>query len=95
MTQKFSAIPTIDEDRLAIVRRAILLFLIEKGSPPDYAQPAATLERELSLTRDELRAAHMAILHEGLVAERARSGHIGLSGRGQIIANAIKNGEDD
>jgi len=94
MTQKYSAIPKIDEDRLAAVRRAILLYLIEKGSPPDYAQPAAAIERDLSLTRDELRAAHMAILHEGLVAERARSGHIGLSTRGQIEANAIKDGDD-
>jgi hypothetical protein len=44
-----------------------------------------------------MRAVHMAILTQGFVAERARMGHIGLSGPGQIAAKALINPppEDD
>jgi hypothetical protein len=52
--------------------------------------PAASIEADLKFTRDEIRAVHMAILTEGLVAERARSGFIGLSQRGRIEAQALK-----
>jgi hypothetical protein len=93
MSQKFSAIPTIPEDRMQMLRKQLLLYLYEKGTPPDHAMSAASIEKELEFTRDEIRAVHMAILTEGLVAERARSGFIGLSQRGRIEAQSLKDGD--
>ncbi len=92
--QKYSAIPTIPEDRMQVLRKQLLLYLFEKGTPPDHAMASASIEQELGFSRDELRAVHMLILTEGLVAERARFGFIGLSQRGRIEAQAVKNGED-
>jgi hypothetical protein len=94
MTQKFSAIPTLPEERIAIIRKQLLFYLIERGAPPDYSMRAADIEKDLELTRDELRAVHIAILNEGLVAERARTGFIGLSEKGQITVQAIKDGDE-
>jgi len=91
--QKFSAIPTVAADRLQELRQLLLLYLYERGAPPDYAMRAAAIETDLNITRDEMRAVHMAILTEGLVAERARSGFIGLSQRGRIEAQALKDGD--
>ena len=94
MSQKFSAIPTLVPERLELLRKQLLLYLYEKGTPPDHAMQAAAIERDLQFTRDEIRAVHMAILNEGLVAERARSGFIGLSQRGRIEAQSLKDGDD-
>jgi hypothetical protein len=95
----FSAIPVIGEERMAVLRDHILKFLIGTGAPPDYAVQAARIEQELGMSRDEMRAVHMKILTEGLVAERARMGHIGLSERGQFVARQLseppKPDEDD
>ncbi|WP_020175534.1 hypothetical protein [Methyloferula stellata] len=92
-TQKYSAIPTLAEERMQVLRRQLLLYLYEKGAPPDHAMASASIEKDLEFTRDELRAVHMAILNEGLVAERARFGFIGLSQRGRIEAQALKDGD--
>ncbi len=86
---KYSAIPQLPPERIAELRVQVLRFIYETGSPPDHSVPAAKIETELGLSRDEMRAVHMAILTEGLVAERARMGHIGLSGPGQIKAKAL------
>jgi hypothetical protein len=91
--QKFSAIPTIGAERLQELRQQLLLYLYEKGTPPDHAMRATSIETDLNITRDEMRAVHMSILTEGLVAERARSGFIGLSQRGRIEAQALKDGD--
>jgi hypothetical protein len=91
--QKYSAIPTIPEERMQTLRKQLLLYLFEKGTAPDHAMPSASIEKELEFTRDELRAVHMLILTEGLVAERARFGFIGLSQRGRIEALALKEGD--
>jgi hypothetical protein len=91
--QKYSAIPVVASDRLETLRKQLLLYLYEKGTPPDHAMSAAAIETDLQFTRDEIRAVHMAILTEGLVAERARSGFIGLSQRGRIEAQALKDGD--
>ncbi len=93
MSQKFSAIPTIPADRMQVLRSQLLIYLYEKGTPPDHAMSAASIEKDLEFTRDEIRAVHMAILTEGLVAERARSGFIGLSQRGRIEAQSLKDGD--
>ena len=85
----FSAIPEISQDRMAVLRELLLKFLIATGAPPDYAVQAARIEQELGMSRDEMRAVHMKILTEGLVAERARMGHIGLSERGQFVAREL------
>lgn len=85
----FSAIPELAPDRMAILRAQLLKFLIGSGVPPDYSLQALQIEQELGLSRDEMRAVHMKILTEGLIAERARMGHIGLSERGQIIARGL------
>ncbi len=85
----FSAIPDITPERMASLRERLLKFLIGTGAPPDYAVQAAKIEQELGMSRDEMRAVHMKILTEGLVAERARMGHIGLSERGQFVARQL------
>ena len=85
----FSAIPEISPERMALLREHMLKFLIGTGAPPDYAVQAAKIEQELGMSRDEMRAVHMKILTEGLVAERARMGHIGLSERGQFVARQL------
>lgn len=85
----FSAIPDIPPERMASLREHLLTFLIGTGTPPDYAVQAAKIEQELGMSRDEMRAVHMKILTEGLVAERARMGHIGLSERGQFVARQL------
>ncbi len=85
----FSAIPDIASERMALLREQLLKFLIGNGAPPDYSVQAAKIEQELSMSREEMRAVHMKILTEGLVAERARMGHIGLSERGQFVARQI------
>jgi hypothetical protein len=85
----FSAIPDISPDRMASLREQLLKFLLGNGGPPDYTIQAAKIEQELGMSRDEMRAVHMKILTEGLVAERARMGHIGLSERGQFVARAL------
>lgn len=85
----FSAIPEIPQDRMAALREKLLKFLIRTGAPPDYSVQAARIEQELGMSRDEMRAVHMKILTEGLVAERARMGHIGLSERGQLVAGQL------
>ena len=91
----FSAIPTIDSDRMASLREQLLKFLIGTGTPPDYTVQAAKIEQELGMSRDEMRAVHMKILTEGLVAERARMGHIGLSERGQFVARQLTDPQPD
>ncbi len=91
--QKYSAIPTLTADRLEVLRKQLLIYLYEKGTAPDYAMRAAAIETDLGFSRDEIRAVHFAILNEGLVAERARSGFIGLSQRGRIEAQALKDGD--
>ncbi len=91
--QKYSAIPVVAADRLQDLRKQLLLYLYERGTAPDHAMPAAAIEADLKFTRDEIRAVHMAILTEGLVAERARSGFIGLSQRGRIEAQSLKDGD--
>jgi len=93
MEQKYSSIPTVSPDRLEVLRKELLLYLFERGAPPDHAMPAASIEADLKFTRDEIRAVHMAILTEGLVAERARSGFIGLSQRGRIEAKSLQEGD--
>ncbi len=85
----FSAIPEIPQDRMAALRERLLKLLIGTGAPPDYAVQAARIEQELGMSREEMRAVHMKILTEGLVAERARMGHIGLSERGQLVARQL------
>lgn len=85
----FSAIPDIPSERMASLREQMLKFLIGMGAPPDYALQAARIEQALGMSRDEMRAVHMKILTEGLVAERARMGHIGLSERGQFVARQL------
>lgn len=85
----FSAIPDIAPDRMAALREQLLKFLIGSGAPPDYSIQALKIEQELGMSREEMRAVHMKILTEGLVAERARMGHIGLSERGQFIARKL------
>ncbi len=91
----FSAIPEIAPDRMAILRAELLKFLIGAGAPPDYAIRSPQIEQELGLSRDEMRAVHMKILTEGLIAERARMGHIGLSQRGQVIARGLTGAQAD
>jgi hypothetical protein len=85
----FSAIPEIAPERMAILRAELLKFLIGSGAPPDYSIQSLQIEQELGLSRDEMRAVHMKILTEGLIAERARMGHIGLSERGLLIARRL------
>jgi hypothetical protein len=87
----FSAIPVIDPERMASLREQMLKFLVTTGAPPDYAVQAMKIEQALGMSRDEMRAVHMKILTEGLVAERARMGHIGLSERGQFVAGQLIN----
>jgi hypothetical protein len=90
-----SAIPELSPERMAELQEKVLLFIFQTGSPPDHAVPAAKIENELGLTRDEMRAVHHHILVKGYVAERARSGHIGLSVPGQIAARALLEGDND
>lgn len=92
-----SAIPQLPPERLEALRAQILHYLYTTGSPPDYSVQAARIETELGLTRDEIRAVHHHILVQGLVAERARMGHIGLSVAGQIAAKFLheNDAEDD
>lgn len=85
----FSAIPDIAPERMAALREQLLKFLLGSGAPPDFSIQAAKIEQELGMSRDEMRAVHMKILTEGLVAERSRMGHIGLSERGQLIARQL------
>lgn len=85
----FSAIPEIAPDRMAVLRAELLKYLIGSGAPPDYSLQSLQIERGLGLSRAEMRAVHMKILTEGLIAERARMGHIGLSERGQLIARGL------
>jgi hypothetical protein len=84
-----SAIPQLPPERLETLRAELLQYLYKTGAPPDYSVPAAKIETELGLTRDEMRAVHNHILVQGLVAERARMGHIGLSTPGQIAAKGL------
>jgi hypothetical protein len=91
-----SAIPQLAPERLETLRAQLLQYLYKTGAPPDHSVPAAKIEAELGLTRDEIRAVHNYILLQGLVAERARMGHIGLSTPGQIAAkNLIEPDPDD
>lgn len=94
-TPAASAIPQLPPERLAELRAQLLNYLYTAGSPPDYAVHAARIETELGLTRDEIRAVHHHILVQGLVAERARMGHIGLSVAGQIAAKFINEPDAD
>jgi len=89
----FSAIPEIAPERMAILRAELLKYLLGSGAPPDYSLQSLQIERGLGLSRDEMRAVHMKILTEGLIAERARMGHIGLSERGQLIARCLAEAE--
>lgn len=84
-----SAIPQLPPERLEELRGALLGYLYKTGSPPDYSVPAAKIEADLGFSRDEMRAVHNYILNQGLVAERARMGHIGLSTPGQIAAKNL------
>ncbi|WP_026605957.1 hypothetical protein [Methylocapsa acidiphila] len=84
-----SAIPQLSPERLEALRAELLQYLFKTGAPPDHSVPAAKIEAELGLTRDEIRAVHNYILTQGLVAERARMGHIGLSTPGLIAAKAL------
>ncbi|WOJ89767.1 hypothetical protein RZS28_00165 [Methylocapsa polymorpha] len=84
-----SAIPQLPPERLETLRAELLQYLYKTGAAPDYSVPAARIEAELGLTRDEIRAVHNYILMQGLVAERARLGHIGLSTPGQIAAKGL------
>ncbi|ACB94091.1 hypothetical protein [Beijerinckia indica] len=95
-----SAIPVLSPERLEELRVKIVPYLYTTGAPPDHAVQAAKIEQDLGLTRDEIRAIHHHILLLGYVAERARSGFIGLSGKGQRIARqlidpTIEEPEDD
>jgi len=93
--QKGSAIPQLPAERLEELRVLLLDYLYKTGSPPDYAVQAARIESELGLTRDEIRAGHNHILELGYVAERARTGFIGLSELGQIRAKGLKDLDPD
>lgn len=84
-----SAIPVLPPERLETLRAQILQYLYTTGAPPDYSVAASRIETELGMTRDEIRAVHNHILLQGLVAERARMGHIGLSGPGQLAAKML------
>ncbi|WP_036257249.1 hypothetical protein [Methylocapsa aurea] len=84
-----SAIPQLPPERLEELRAQLLQYLYATGAPPDHSVPAARIEAELGLTRDEMRAVHNHILLQGLVAERARMGHIGLSTPGKIAAKQL------
>ncbi len=90
-----SAIPQLAPERLETLRAQMLQYIYTTGAPPDYSVPAAKIETELGLTRDEIRAAHNHILVEGLVAERARMGHIGLSEKGQFTAKMLAEPDPD
>jgi hypothetical protein len=94
-TPAVSAIPELAPERLKALRAQMLNFLYTAGSPPDYAVQAARIESELGLSRDEIRAVHHHILTQGLVAERARMGHIGLSVAGQIAAKFLRESDAD
>ncbi|HEY1736506.1 MAG TPA: hypothetical protein VGG12_07670 [Methylovirgula sp.] len=85
----FNTIPELPKDRLADLRARVLTLLISLGSPPNYSVEARQIERELGLSRDEVRAVHMKILTEGLIAGRASDGQIGLSERGQTVARDL------
>ena len=85
----FATIPEMPQERLAELRARVLKLLIRLGAPPDYAVQAAEIERELGVSRDEVRAVHMKILTEGLIAGRPRMGFIGLSERGQMVARRL------
>jgi len=84
-----SAIPALPPERLEELRLKILPYLYRTGAPPDHSVQAAKIEQDLEMTRDEIRAVHHHILLLGYVAERARSGFIGLSGKGQRAARQI------
>jgi hypothetical protein len=88
-TMALSAIPELPAERLEELRIKIVPFLYKTGLPPDHAVPAAQIEKELGLTRDEIRAIHHHILVLGYVAERARAGFIGLSPKGQRTARKL------
>ncbi len=88
--QKGSLIPQLPAERLEELRVLLLDYLYKTGSPPDFTVQAARIEAELGLTRDEIRAGHNHILELGFVAERARTGFIGLSELGQIMAKRLK-----
>jgi DNA-binding GntR family transcriptional regulator len=85
----FATIPEMPQERLSELRARVLELMIRNGAPPDYAMPAAEIERELGVSRGELRAVHMKILTEGLIAGRPRMGVIGLSPRGQSVARRL------
>lgn len=85
----FATIPEMPPERLADLRARVLKFLIRHGAPPDYAVQAVEIERELGVSREEVRAVHMKILTEGLIAGRPRMGFIGLSERGQLAARRL------
>jgi hypothetical protein len=88
--QKGSLIPQLPAERMEELRVLLLDYLYKTGSPPDYAVRAAQIETDLGLTRDEMRAGHNHILELGYVAERARTGFIGLSELGQFRAKGLK-----
>lgn len=85
----FNAIPELPKDRLADLRARVLTLLISLGAPPNYAVQAEQIEQELGMSRDEMRAVHMKILTEGLIAGRPHAGRIGLSERGQMVARGL------
>ncbi len=85
----FNAIPDIPKDRLADLRVRMLTLLISLGRPPNYAVQAEQIEQRLGVSRDEVRAVHMKILTEGLIAGRPHDGQIGLSERGQLVARRL------
>ena len=82
---------TLPPEKLAILRPLVLKYVYSNGTGPDLSVPVAKMEQDLGLEREEMRAVHMAILVEGLVAERARSGHIGLSQKGKFEAQDLLN----
>jgi hypothetical protein len=90
-----SAIPVLPPERLKELQTKLLVYLIQNGQPPDYAVSAAKIEQELQLTRDEIRATHNHMLYAGQIAERGRSGHIGLSGPGQLAAKLLLEPDDE
>jgi hypothetical protein len=90
-----SAIPVLPPERLKELQAKMLRYLIENGQPPDYAVSAAKIEQDLGITRDEIRATHNHMLYAGQIAERGRSGHIGLSGPGQLAAKMLLEPDED